>query len=150
MAKLQLKHKTYKIEITDEGDYIEIDPLDLQFPLAFQKAYEKIQKLQTEAIAAEKEISQTGDDEDGYVVTRKQAAVIEMMNEKYNEMRKILDDLFGDGFSFKVFGGRNWITMFNEFFEALTPLLEEAGVNAGSEIEAVKAKYGAADTDGEL
>ena len=39
VKKLVLQHKPLKVEINDEGDYIEIDTLDFEFPLRYQKCY---------------------------------------------------------------------------------------------------------------
>lgn len=140
-AKLKLEHKPFQIEVNDNGDCIEIDVLDLQFPLDFQKCYEKIVKIEQSAKAQELIINKKTD-KDGDIMSKNQEEYMRMMNEKYKEMRVVLDDLFGEGASQKIFGNRNWLTMYHEFFSALVPILEQAGMTATRTFDAIKEKYG--------
>lgn len=148
VKKLVLQHKPLKVEINDEGDYIEIDTLDFEFPLRYQKCYEQVIKIENK-MRAEKAIieKKTDKKKKNHLLSQNDEEVIKMMNERYTEMRKVIDDLFGEGTSLKVFGTHNWITMFHEFFDALTPFMAEAGINDEKTYDAIMAKYGNEETN---
>ena len=148
MEKLSLKHDIIEIEINDDGDTITIDPTDISLPLRIQKMYEDIQRIQSDT-RAEALIIDKKEDRDGTFMTQNEKKKLELINRKYNEMRAVVDHVFGEGTCQKVFGSTNYVTMFNEFFDALNPVLENVGITAEKALDEIKAKYLKADSNEE-
>lgn len=147
-GKLSLQHKPYVIEVNDDGDTIEIDTMDLEFPLKFAKCFEKINKIEKDAEVQRNLIAKKTDKkEEGELFSKNEIETFKMMNGKYNEMREALDTLLGKGASQKIFGKRNWTTMFHEFFEALSPHLVKCGQSDEQLYAAIEAKYADAESN---
>ena len=145
-ARLNLNHKPFEIEVNGKGETITVDVMSLDFPLRFQKAYESILKIENKAKAEELIISKKQDHKSDHdILSSNEKERIKMMNDRFNEMRAVIDDLFGEGASKKIFGDYNWVTMFHEFFDAITPVLKEAGMKADSVYESIEKKYGKVD-----
>lgn len=147
-GKLTLQHKPYVIEVNDDGETIEIDTMDLEFPLKFAKCYEKIRKIEKEAETQRDLIAKKTDKKkDGALFSSNEIETFRMMNGKYDEMRGALDTLFGEGASMKIFGKRNWTTMFHEFFDAISPHLIKCGQSDEQLYAAIEAKYADAESN---
>lgn len=144
-ASLRLNHEVYEVEVNDNGDTIIIDLMDIEFPLKFQKAYESIQRMQGEMEQAKKLMMKKTDTPQDGLLSKNEKEVLIMMREKYKEMRGVLDDLLGEGASMKIFGKYNYWTMFNDFFDAFGPIMEQAGLNMQKTFKAIEEKYGEAD-----
>lgn len=143
-TSIRIKHDVYEVEVNDKGETIVIDLMDVEFPLKFQKAHEQIQRLQKEMEKTKELMLKKSDTRDGLLSKNEKEALL-MMRDKYKEMRGVLDELLGEGASEKIFGKRNYWTMFNDFFEAFAPIMEKAGLSLENSLNAIKEKYGATD-----
>ena len=143
MAKINLQQDVgYKIEVNDNGDYIVIDYEDVNFPVKLNEMYTQIQKATDTLDKSMANIEkQTFTEEDGSFLSGKELARLEAINAFYSKGRNAIDIVFGEGASMKIFGSANRLMMFKEFFEAIEPHLEKAGIDFNAKIEETRQKY---------
>lgn len=121
MEKLRVeKENVYKIEVNDKGEYIEFDLLDIELPIKLINASEELEKQK--AIHEQKVEELKKENLEPKENMLKQ---YEIDKEFCQIMRNVLDNLFGEGASQKIFGDTNRITMFNDFFTQLEPHLDK-------------------------
>ena len=121
MEKLRVeKDNVYKIEVNDKGECIEFDLLDIELPIKLINASEELEK---QKVIHEQKVEE---------LKKENLEPIENMLKQYEidkefcqTMRNVLDNLFGEGASQKIFGDTNRITMFNDFFTQLEPHLDK-------------------------
>ena len=125
MEKLRVeKENVYKIEVNDKGEYIEFDLLDIELPIKLINASEELEKQK--AIHEQKVEELKKENLEPKENMLKQ---YEIDKEFCQTMRNVLDNLFGEGASQKIFGDTNRITMFNDFFTQLEPHLDKIIIN---------------------
>lgn len=125
MEKLRVeKENVYKIEVNDKGEYIEFDLLDIELPIKLINASEELEKQK--AIHEQKVEELKKENLEPKENMLKQ---YEIDKEFCQIMRNVLDNLFGEGASQKIFGDTNRITMFNDFFTQLEPHLDKIIIN---------------------
>jgi len=151
MAQYSFKLQHEPIEFTNEqGEVLfTLDIEDLSFPLRFQKLVEDMQKIENKQKQKEIIISKKEDKEEG-LMSKNQREILKSRNEALNEERKVLDAFFGEGTSERVFGPKNYVTMFFDFFSVILPALDEAGVQLDNTYDLIKKKYGIKDDEKEL
>lgn len=121
MEKLRVeKDNVYRIEVNDKGEYIEFDLLDIELPIKLINASEELEKQK--AIHEQKVEELKKENLEPKENMLKQ---YEIDKEFCQTMRNVLDNLFGEGASQKIFGDTNRITMFNDFFTQLEPHLDK-------------------------
>lgn len=121
MEKLRVeKDNVYKIEVNDKGECIEFDLLDIELPIKLINASEELEKQK--AIHEQKVEELKKENLEPKENMLKQ---YEIDKEFCQTMRNVLDNLFGEGASQKIFGDTNRITMFNDFFTQLEPHLDK-------------------------
>lgn len=121
MEKLRVeKNNIYRIEVNDKGEYIEFDLLDIELPIKLINASEELEKQK--AIHEQKVEELKKENLEPKENMLKQ---YEIDKEFCQIMRNVLDNLFGEGASQKIFGDTNRITMFNDFFTQLEPHLDK-------------------------
>lgn len=121
MEKLRVeKNNVYRIEVNDKGEYIEFDLLDIELPIKLINASEELEKQK--AIHEQKVEELKKENLEPKENMLKQ---YEIDKEFCQTMRNVLDNLFGEGASQKIFGDTNRITMFNDFFTQLEPHLDK-------------------------
>lgn len=121
MEKLRVeKDKVYRIEVNDKGEYIEFDLLDIELPIKLINASEELEKQK--AIHEQKVEELKKENLESKENMLKQ---YEIDKEFCQTMRNVLDNLFGEGASQKIFGDKNRITMFKDFFIQLEPHLDK-------------------------
>ena len=126
MDKIRIgKDNVYQIEVNDNGDCIDIDLLDIELPVKFVNA-SKTLKRETKIYNEKVEVleKQYKDNIKMYLYKR-----IGLDRAYCKKMREMIDNLFGEGTSQKVFGDKNRIGMFDEFFEKLLPILDNVQLN---------------------
>lgn len=126
MEKIRInKDDVYRIEVNDNGEYIEFDLLDIELPMKCLTASKKIKKLsniyQQKIFFIEKQCKNNQE----LLITKKHNADIEYCK----EMRKVFDTFLGEGACQKIFGDMNRIGMFDELFEQLEPHFEKLQIN---------------------
>lgn len=132
MEKLRVeKDNVYKIEVNDKGEYIEFDLLDIELPIKLINASEELEKQK--AIHEQKIDDLKTSNLDPKESMLKQ---YEIDKEFCKTMRGVIDGLFGEGSSQKIFGEANRLGMFNDFFTQLEPHLDKIIID----VEQVKKK----------
>ena len=115
MEKLRVqKNNIYKIEVNDDGEYIEFDLEDIGLRTKCFRALDEIKKIEKEYNKKIKNIK-----------TNKEAAFIE--EEFYKELRVAMDGFLGEGACQKIYGDRNYPSMFDDLFKELTRKRKELG-----------------------
>lgn len=126
MDKIKIDNENvYKIEINDNGDYIELDLLDIELPIKFinaGKTLERETKIYNNKIKALE--NQYKDDVKVYLYKR-----LDVDRTYCKKMREMFDSWLGEGTSQKVFGSKNRIGMFDEFYNQLVPILNDIQLN---------------------
>lgn len=131
----------YVIEVNDNGDTISFDPTDISMRSRLIGSFEKIDALAKTYDQKAAAIDARPDEPLNDFVTRNQRDHAELMDEYYMAARKVLDDFLGEGACQKIFGERNWITMFQDLAEQLEPHLKAMGVNAEKIMAETAKKY---------
>ena len=126
MDKIKIDNENvYKIEINDNGDYIELDLLDIELPIKFinaGKTLERETKIYNNKVKALE--NQYKDDVKTYLYKR-----LDVDRTYCKKMREMFDSWLGEGTSQKVFGSKNRIGMFDEFYNQLVPILNDIQLN---------------------
>lgn len=137
------KDDVYKIEVNDNGDYIEFDLLDIELPIKamnLAKNYKKLYENHSKKIFA---ISKEYLNNKELLFKKKYEA------DKYffEECRKAFDNFLGEGACQKIFGDTNRIIMFNELLEQLEPHFEKMQINVEKIKENLINKYSNSNED---
>lgn len=144
MESIRVKSKdTYVIEVNDNGDTIEFDLTDIGLPFALERAYQKVQEanqwLRAQQVIISKKLDVV---KKGEIISAKERETLEAYRETFKRMRAAIDDFAGSGASQKIFGEKNYLEMFNDFMDAMSPHFEKMKIR-GQDIRArIAAKYG--------
>ncbi|MBE5846241.1 MAG: hypothetical protein E7300_01015 [Lachnospiraceae bacterium] len=116
MERLNLNRKVIRIEVNDDGDYIELNFGDADLPNRFMQLYSNLQtrleKLKEDAAALE------GDD--------KIKEQLEYYSTAHREIMADIDNLLGEGTCKKVFGDIvPDVDLVRELFEQLIPIINK-------------------------
>lgn len=115
MESLRIKKETYKIEVNDNGDYIEFNLRDINLPDKILNSAEKINKerqnLEIKMKACEKQYGNNPK-----LLTKK---IGEIQREYFKNMRYYFDGFLGENACYKIFGKDNFYGMFEELMEQL-------------------------------
>lgn len=106
------KNNVYKIEVNDEGEYIEFDLEDIGLRTKLYKALENIRRIEKEYTEKFRKVK-----------SNKELAFVE--NDFYQELRNAMDSFLGENACKKIFGDRNYANMFNDLLEELTKKRKE-------------------------
>lgn len=126
MEKIRInKDDTYKIEVNDNGEYIEFDLLDIELPMKCLNASKELKKqtdfYNKKVIAINK---QYADNQELLFINKNKVDM-----EFCKRMRTVFDSFLGEGACQKIFGNTNRIGMFDELFEQLAPHFEKMQIN---------------------
>lgn len=135
-----------KVEINDTGKFIELNPLDIEFPLKIEKTANELNrmlnKLEQELILIDKKT----DVKDGLMSRNTREKLLKY--KEYNvECGKVMDDLLGKGTVQATFGDKNYIGMYNDLLDSLAPIFEQVYGNPDNTIANLKKKYSKKDSD---
>jgi len=133
MDKVIYKKEGIKqIQVNDQGDYIEIDLMDIELPFKVDKTRKELVRqngiYKNICKSLEKQYK---DNEDLLRVKEYQAEV-----DYCKKCRQVLDGLLGEGACHKIFGDTNRYAMFDDYFEQLSETLGEMEID----IKAIKEK----------
>lgn len=126
MEKIRVNEENvYKVEVNDKGEYVEIDLLDIEFPIKCINASKTLKK-ETEIYNNKIHLleKQYKDNPKTYLYKR-----IDIDRIYCKKMREMIDELLGEGASQKIFGSKNRIGMFDEFFDKFMPILDNVQIN---------------------
>ena len=118
MEKLVLEkdeEAIYRLEVNDNGDYIEFDLADLTLPQRIMEASDRLSKIDGEFQQKAKDAEKI---KDSVAKVRKQ---LELDKEYAKEMRNIFDSFLGDGACQKIFGDKERYGQYQRLMDALTP-----------------------------
>ena len=142
MEKLRVEKKNiYTIEVNDNGDTIEFDLADiigLKFKLL--KTLNEIDRI-IDYAKKEEIIINKRQDVKGKYISKNEEDILRMWNKTYKDMRNAMDMFLGKGACQKIFGDRNYITMFNDLMDELKPHLDKIGINVNSIAKDIENKY---------
>jgi len=135
----------YIIEVNDQGETISFDVTDTSLTSRLVGAMEKIDSLvkvyeeratQIEARpdapynTVKRVNEQTGEEETQTLISQNQFDSARLIEDFYVEARAAMDTFLGAGACQKIFGGKNYLNMFNDLLEQLEPHFQKMGVNA--------------------
>lgn len=144
MEKLVLKkQETYKIEVNDDGEYIEFDLTDIGLPEKIMNASDKIATLDRNYIEDVNKISEEFKDDKEQLVRK----TIELEKDNCLKMRKEFDSFLGTDACRKIFGDSNRYGMFEELFSSLEPHFKKMEVNVEKAKEKLVARYTKKNSD---
>lgn len=133
MEKVIYKKEGIKrIQVNENGDYIELDLMDIELPLKVMNTHNELIRqhniYNNRCKAIEKQYK---DNQDLKLKNQIQAEI-----DYSNKCREVLDGLLGKDACLKIFGETNRYGMFDDYFEQLYSILE----NLVIDIEAIKNK----------
>lgn len=151
MNKMRIVSESeYIIEVNDDGETISFNPDDPTLALRMEKAFEDVSKaldnLKAKILIIEKK--ENIPPQKGQLIDSKTRETLKVYDASYKNMRKAMDGFLGKGACQKIFGDKNYLSMFNDLFKALEPHFAELGLKGSSFYDAIKEKYGNED-DGE-
>lgn len=120
MEKLNLQRdesEFYRLEVNDNGDYIEFDLTDISLAERVTKAGKKIQDIDSKYQEKKKQIMEKNNNDE-------QASLEEMIEaelEMCQELRETFDSFLGKGACQKIFGDKNNYWQFLNLMDALEP-----------------------------
>lgn len=131
------KDDVYRIEVNDNGDYIEFDLLDIELGL---KCYDTATKLVEEEKLYNANVKELYEQykNDREILLKK---MHDLDLEYCTKLRKTFDIFLGEGACQKIFGNTNRIGMFDDLFEQLIPHFEKMEINIKRIREKIKEKY---------
>lgn len=149
MESLRIERKDiYTIEVNDNGDTIEFDLVDIELPFKCERAFGEVSRIEKDLKAQLAIIGKRQDHKQkGKIMTANEEATINAYKKAYLDMRVAMDSFLGDGACQKIFGDRNYLTMYNDLMEQLAPHLEKMKLNSDGIVERIKQKYGKQDED---
>ncbi len=138
MDKLVLKKEdTYKLQVNDQGEYIEFDLTDLGLPERIMNASENIAKINQEYLSEIAKLEKKYKD-DEINMTK---AIIQLERNKCLQMREEFDSFLGEGACQKIFGNKNRYGMFEDLFDSLEPHFAKMEINIRKAKEKLVKKY---------
>ena len=144
MEKLQVKRENIfripivRIDGVDNNDFIELDIEDISLPFRCIEALEKRDEILKEAKQMQQEMQRKINKNNQEEVTKE---ILEMWNQQYNKLREVFDLFLGEGTCNKIFGKKNYATMFDDLMDALTPFLDEFDMSFKNTKIKIEKKY---------
>lgn len=138
MDKVIYQKKGIKqIQVNEQGDYIELDLMDIELPLKVENTRKELIRqnniFKNRCKAIEKQYK---DNQDLILKNQIQAEV-----DFCKKCREIMDDLLGEGASMKIFGKTNRYGMFDDYFEQLAEVFENLQIDVQAIKEELVSKY---------
>lgn len=138
MESLRVKNNDiYEIEVNDQGDTITFYLTDIELPLKIERMYQMISEIGQDM---KKEVEVTEEDGPG-VIDAKKLAENRQVAEAFKKMRAATDEVLGEGACQKIFGNINYLTMFDDLFEALEPHLTKMNLQTANINKRIMEKY---------
>ncbi len=138
MESLRIKNDDiYEIEVNDKGEKITFYLTDIELPLKIERMYQKISEIGQDM---KKEVDVTEEDVTG-AIDAKKLAENRQVAEAFKKMRAATDEVLGEGACQKIFGDINYLTMFDDLFEALEPHLTKMNLQTANINKRIMEKY---------
>lgn len=139
MEKLRVNKDVYRIEVNDNGEYIEFDLLDIDLPMKLINGVEELKKEEKIYRQKSNALRNQYKDKELYV------KMYDLDRDYCNKLRKVFDGFLGEGACQKIFGSTNRINMFNDFMEQLEPHFDKMELNIQGIKEKLYNKYSVKD-----
>ena len=138
MEKVIYQKKGVKqIQVNENGDYIELDLMDIELPLKVDNTRKELIRqnsiFKNRCKAVEKQYK---DNKDLMRVNLYKAEI-----DYSNQCREVLDKLLGENACLKIFGETNRYGMFDDYFEQLSTILESLEIDINAIKEDLLQKY---------
>lgn len=146
MEKIRVS-RGIEIEVNDEGETIVLNTNDIDFMFKLNEVTMEIDKIVKEGAAKEKALSLKKPTKNIGNLTDLDYEFRKLYQKYFGKIRSAMDKFLGEGACKKIFGEANSWNMWDEFIEAITPILQEAGVMDKDVNAAIAEKYGADDED---
>lgn len=146
MEKIRIS-RGIEIEVNDEGETIVLNTNDIDFMFKLNEVTMEIDKIVKEGAAKEKALSLKKPTKNIGNLTDLDYEFRKLYHKYFGKIRSAMDKFLGEGACKKIFGEANSWNMWDEFIEAITPILQEAGVMDKDVNAAIAEKYGADDED---
>lgn len=146
--KIRLSNRNiYTIEVNDKGDTIQLDFSDLNLLSKFTKTFKELENLGIDFSDSMREIEKEYSSVQGdKYILEKESKQYELLDDFYNKSRTILDVFLGKGACQKIFGSSNYITMFDDLADALSPCIGDMKKSFENHHMSLRNKYGKAIT----
>lgn len=148
MEKIRVRSENeYIIEVNDNGDTISFDLTDPTLPFRVNRAFNECKRLVNDLNKKENKIKMQKDKKrNAFLLSANEYELARCYTETYENMREIMDELLGLGACQKIFGDRNWLTMYNDLFEMLEPHFEKMNIKLKAVKEKIIEKYSNTNT----
>lgn len=136
----------YRIYVNDDNEYISFDLDDSRLTTRFMRTIENLNALESEYSAKAAAIEKRSDKpriaiSDDTSITQNQYDVAMLADKLYEDSRRVFDEFLGAGACQKIFGDRNWYTMFDDLLEQLEPHFKKMGLSAAKIRKNIAEKY---------
>lgn len=132
----------YTIEVNDKGETISLDLTDSSLYKKLQSTYLKLTELSKEMQERIKNVEKLDSSKEIVgILSVKEKAQIDLLDEFYKESRITIDGFLGEGSCQKIFGDHNFITMFEDLFTALEPCFKEMQKRMSKTEKDIRKKY---------
>jgi len=111
----------YKLEVNDNGDYIEFDLTDIGLPERMIEATSKIPEIDERYTNGVNEVIT----DENLTDVEKAIKITEIENKFFEEMNKTYDAFLGEGACKKIFGGKKSHSQYIKMLDALEPHFEK-------------------------
>lgn len=127
---IRVKSKNeYVIEVNDNGDTISFDLTDFRLPAKLLNVYNNLEELTKKYDEKNKKIASRKDVNINEFVTKNEMDIISITEQYYKDARIVLDEFLGEGACKKIFGDKNYMDMFDDLMEQLSPHFKKMGLN---------------------
>ena len=111
--------------------------------LKFDRAFNKVKEIEKVYHQKEKEISEREiqDEIVEGILTNTEREIQEFAVKCFKDMRNAFDEFLGKNGCQKIFGDKNYVSMYDDLIEALEPHFEKMGLNAKKLKKEVIDKY---------
>ncbi len=146
--KLRIQRKedeVYRINISDDGQEIVFDLLDINLAYKVNKAFQDVEKnysvCEGNILAIKNKYKNQKETKVG-VLTKEEIEISNEYKKMYEKNRVAMDSLLGKGTMHALFGDRDYLTMYDDLFTALEPHLSNIEINVDSVKDRLMKKYG--------
>ena len=138
MEKVIYKKEGIKrIQVNENGDYIELDLMDIELPLKVMSTEKELVRQHSIYNNRCKAIEKQYKDNENLKLTN----LIQAEKDYSNKCREILDALLGKDACLKIFREENRYGMFDDYFEQLYPVLENIVIDINAIKDKLVSKY---------
>lgn len=139
---IRIKNKNeYIIQVNEQGDTISFNLEDPELMLKLDKTYQDIRRIQQTAKAQELVIRKKQDQKTEGMLSQNEKSLAKLAVKMFQNMRKVMDNFLGENACQKIFGNRNYITMYDDLFEQLEPHFAKMKLNAELFKKQIQQKY---------